>query len=197
MVWFGVSNGGIIGLHLSSGALKGKILSLVLGDIAPELNPVAIARIRSYTGTTPFFTGLAEAKTFFKATYAQFGYLSEAEWTQLTIRSVRREKKEAEGGGAEVVNGFSPHYDPRIFSKELTLDTSMLPDTLWACLDGCGCPVLLLHGKKSDLITEETVEKMRSKPHVQVVSFDDCGHTPQLNVEHQFKIFEEFVSKVD
>jgi pimeloyl-ACP methyl ester carboxylesterase len=53
--WVGTSMGGAIGMVCAGGALQPRIARLVINDIGPQPNPVAIERIRSYAGNPAAF----------------------------------------------------------------------------------------------------------------------------------------------
>ena len=76
------------GLHIP--ALKGRIQSLVLNDMAPEIAASAVERIKAYAGQPPAFATVPELEAFFRAAYAPFGELTDAQWRHLTETSTRR-----------------------------------------------------------------------------------------------------------
>ena len=51
---------------------------------------------------------------------------------------------------------------------------------LWRQWNTIECPVLLIHGRKSDAMTDETIDRMRSHHHLSVVHVEEAGHTPAL-----------------
>jgi pimeloyl-ACP methyl ester carboxylesterase len=52
---------------------------------------------------------------------------------------------------------------------------------LWSVWDAVKCPVLVLHGEESDLLTDETIQEMkRRKNDVQVINIPRVGHVPAL-----------------
>jgi pimeloyl-ACP methyl ester carboxylesterase len=106
--WIGTSMGGALGLVCAAAlelpAFKGRIRSLVLNDIAPEISVAAVDRIKAYAGQPPAFDTVPELETFFRAAYAPFGQQTDAQWTHLTETSTRR-----------LPDGrVTPHYDPNI-----------------------------------------------------------------------------------
>src|SRR5690606_485758 len=88
--WIGTSMGGAIGTVAAATTLKGRVSHLVLNDIGPALNPVAIERIRSYAGNPPQFDTVSELEQFFRTVYQPYGWLSDAQWRRMTETSVRR-----------------------------------------------------------------------------------------------------------
>jgi len=180
--WVGTSMGGAIGLVAAATLLRGHIRRLLLNDIGPELAPVALARIRDYAGNPQAFATMTELEGYFRLIYAPYGWLSDAQWRQLTETSARR-----------LPDGrLTPHYDPAMVRQFVTR-----PDdySRWAEWDSLELPVLCLRGEHSDLLTEATAEAMRSRgPRAVVVTVPDCGHAPALNTPAQFALVERFLA---
>jgi len=180
MHWLGTSMGGAIGLRAAAGTLRGRIQRLLLNDIGPELAPAAVQRIRSYAGNPPAFATMVELEQYFRTVYKPYGWLSDAQWRQLTETSVRR-----------LPDGrVTPHYDPAMVQQFV-----LHPDdyTQWDAWDGLKLPVLCLRGESSDLLLPEVADAMRSRgPRAVVVTVAGCGHAPALNTPEQFALVERF-----
>ena len=58
--WLGTSMGGLIGVTLAGGRLKGRITHLVINDIGPEVAREGVDRIASYVGNPPVFDRVSE-----------------------------------------------------------------------------------------------------------------------------------------
>jgi len=176
--WVGTSMGGAIGTQCAGGlaepSLKGRILSLVLNDNAPELAQAAIERIRSYAGQPPAFDTVTELEAFFRQVYKPYGWLSDAQWRRLTETSVRR-----------LPDGrVTPHYDPAMVRQFIVHPNDYL---IWDHYDAIEVPVLLLRGVDSDLVLPETMTRMHQRgPGArglqQTIEVPGCGHAPALNV---------------
>ncbi|OJU87211.1 MAG: alpha/beta hydrolase [Burkholderiales bacterium 66-5] len=182
--WIGTSMGGAIGLAAAAGALAGRITHLALNDIAPVLNPAAIARIRAYAGQPPAFDTVSGLEAFFRQVYAPYGWLSEVQWRRLTESSTRR-----------LPDGrVTPHYDPAMVRQFVVHEHDY---DQWAAWDGLQIPVLCLRGVDSDLVLPETITAMRQRGPgarglLQVIEVPGCGHAPALNVPRQFDWIEAF-----
>ncbi|AUB82652.1 alpha/beta fold hydrolase [Candidatus Thiodictyon syntrophicum] len=180
--WVGTSMGGLIGMALAgTPETAPRIERLVLNDIAPRLNQVAIDRILAYVTLVPEFATMIEFETFLRAVYAPFGRLSDDEWRLLAETSMRRRE-----------NGrISSHYDPavmRVFAEQAA-DFDM-----WAIFDAITCPVLALRGEVSDLVEPHVAEEMTGRgPKARLVTIPGCGHAPALNTPEQFAVLEEFL----
>ncbi|HSQ73620.1 MAG TPA: alpha/beta hydrolase [Rubrivivax sp.] len=179
-LWIGTSMGGAIGLKAAAGALRGRIRRLVLNDIGPQLAAPAVQRIRSYAGSPPAFATMAELEAFFRTVYAPYGWLSDAQWRQLTETSMRR-----------LPDGrVTPHYDPAMVQQFIHHPDDYLQWDAWDRLD---LPVLCLRGETSDLLLPETADTMRARgPRAVVVTIPGCGHAPALNTPEQFALVERF-----
>ena len=77
----------------------------------------------------------------------------------------------------------------------------MLDITLWHVWERVSCPVLIVRGEHSDLLTRSTVDRMlhrgaaASRGLVQAVEIADCGHAPALMALDQMRVIEEFLFK--
>jgi pimeloyl-ACP methyl ester carboxylesterase len=188
--WVGTSMGGALGLVCAAGrevpALKGRILSLVLNDIAPEISATAVDRIKAYAGQPPAFATVPELEAFFRQAYAPFGFHTDAQWTHLTETSTRR-----------LPDGrVTPHYDPQI-TQQFFREVPEYP--MWHDYDVLSIPVMVLRGANSDLITSDTLHTMQQRgPGLQGLlrceEIPGCGHAPALNVPAQWQLVLDFLA---
>ena len=187
--WVGTSMGGALGLVCAAGlevpALKGRIRSLVLNDIAPEISTTAVERIKAYAGQPPAFDTVPELEAFFRAAYAPFGFQTDAQWTHLAENSTRR-----------LPDGrVTPHYDPQI-TQQFFREVPEYP--MWNEYDALNIPVMVLRGANSDLISPETVQTMHTrgpgaKALLRSEEITGCGHAPALNVPAQWQLVMDFL----
>ena len=187
--WVGTSMGGALGLVCAAGlevpALKGRILSLVLNDIAPEISSAAVERIKAYAGQPPAFDTVPELEAFFRAAYAPFGFQTDAQWTHLTETSTRR-----------LPDGrVTPHYDPQI-TQQFFREVPEYP--MWNEYDALHIPVMVLRGANSDLISPETIQAMHTRGpgalgRLRSEEVAGCGHAPALNVPAQWQLVMDFL----
>jgi len=191
--WVGTSMGGAIGTVCAGGlvepTLKDRLRSLVLNDNAPQLAQAAIDRIKAYAGQPPGFDTVVELEAFFRQVYKPYGWLSDAQWRQLTETSTRR-----------LPDGrVTPHYDPAMVQQFVNHPDDYL---IWSHYDAITCPVLCLRGADSDLVLPDTVAQMRTRGpgasgRLTVVEVPDCGHAPALNVASHFKWVTEFLKAAE
>lgn len=170
--WVGTSMGGLLGM-LMAAQPNSPLARLVVNDVGPTIEPVAIERIRSYFGLDPTFATYAEIAAYVRTISAPFGPLTDAQWEHLT-RSNVRERPDGRWGMA---------YDPGI---AVPFRATAAPPDLWPVWDGIRCPTLILHGRESDLLSAATVAQMAARgPRPAVVEFAGIGHAPTLQSADQ------------
>ena len=187
--WVGTSMGGAIGTVCAAGLFqpqfKGRIISLVLNDNAPELAAPAVERIKAYAGNPPAFDTVVQLEQFYRQVYKPYGWLSDAQWRRLTETSTRR-----------VPDGkVTPHYDPAMVGQFINHPKDY---DIWDHYDTLDIPVLCLRGEVSDLILSETTDQLSLRGPglrglAQVVEVPGCGHAPALNVPAQLDLVTTFI----
>ena len=185
--WVGTSMGGLIGLTLA--ALPGNpVRRLVLNDIGPTIEFEAVQRIGSYVGLPLRWASVDEAADYLRGISAGFGPLSREEWLALS----RPMLVPAPDGDGVVL-----HYDPAIALpfKALTPELAKAGEAqLWWLWDAVRCPVLLLRGADSDLLSQVTAEAMTKRgPPTRLHEFEGVGHAPTLVPAAQRAVVEEFL----
>ena len=65
---------------------------------------------------------------------------------------------------------------------------------LWALWDAIHCPVLVLRGETSDLLSPETAAEMAARgPKDTVIEIAGCGHAPALMDQDQVKVIDDWL----
>ncbi len=187
--WLGTSMGGLIGMMLA--AQPGTpVRRLIVNDVGPFIPKAALERIAGYVGQDPRFPDLAAAEAYFREVHAPFGRLNDAQWQHLARHGVSED--EAADEGADVGRGFRLRYDPgiaRAFAESPPEDVD-----LWGLWERITCPVLVLRGAESDLLTAEVAQEMtRRGPATTLVEFPDCGHAPALMDEAQISVVRDWL----
>jgi len=184
--WIGTSLGGHIGMMLAAEA-GSPVGRLVLNDFGARISASALRRIGGYLGKQWRFDSMADLEVHLREVHAPFGPLTDAQWRHLAESSVV-----TDGDGR-----LRFHYDPAIgqrFAIPLWLDV-----VLWQLWDRIECPVLILRGENSDLLTAETVAQMLARGpagrggRVSAVEFGDCGHAPALVATDQIDVIRRFL----
>ena len=194
--WVGTSMGGLIGMMLA--ARPGSpIRRLVLNDVGPLVPWRALRRLhREHGNEHPQFADLAAAEDYLRRACVNFGPLTDAQWRDVTRHSVSLQPTGLYRLGWDpAIIGAMPEQG--IEGIKLSLDFLSGID-LWPIWDKVRCPVLVIRGGDSDLLTPATVARMRaSRPDTRVVEFPGIGHAPWLMSEEQIAVVRDFLSMED
>jgi pimeloyl-ACP methyl ester carboxylesterase len=180
--WVGTSMGGIMGMLLAAED-DTPIRRLVINDTGPFISGAALEKLGSYVGANPSFPTLQAACDYLREVHAAFGDLTDVDWSDMTVHSVNRE---ADGR-------YVLHYDPAIGDafKERIGDVD-----LWSVYDRIKCPVLVLRGAESEILTAETAREMTERgPCAELVEFPGVGHAPALMNEEQTSVVREWLRR--
>jgi pimeloyl-ACP methyl ester carboxylesterase len=182
--WFGTSMGGMIGLVLA-GLPNTPVRKLLLNDVGPTIEPVALQRIGEYVGKFERFGTEQQAYNYLASVSTGFGPHTPDEWRELNRPLLRHHQ------GAWVL-----HYDPRIAvpfeasKAELVAQGQAL---LWRAFEAVPGPTLVVRGEQSDLLSRETVEEMKKRGRqVSSVEIAGVGHAPTFVHDDQIALAEQF-----
>ena len=178
--WIGTSMGGLLGIVVAAQP-KSPVTRLVVNDVGPVIEPVALERIRSYFGLDPTFATYGEIEQYIRTVSAPFGRLTDAQWEHITRTNVRQRDD----------GRWRLAYDPGI---AVPFRASAAPRDLWGVWDAIRCPVLVLRGARSDLLSPVTAAQMAARgPRPAVVEFADVGHAPMLLSSEQIDPVARFL----
>jgi pimeloyl-ACP methyl ester carboxylesterase len=184
--WFGTSMGGLIGMILASFE-DSPIERLVLNDIGPVLDPVAMARIGDYIGQDLRFPSFDAGAAFVREVSSAFGPHSDAQWHKLASDVLVQEPDGA----------WTRHYDPGLAKPfaAITPERAQQDEAqLWAAYDAIRCPTLLVRGELSDLLSRATAEEMtRRGPQPELVELAGVGHAPTFLQPDQIALARRFL----
>lgn len=179
--WVGTSMGGIIGQMLAA-AGDAPIRRMVLNDIGPFLDKAGLERIKGYVGNDPSYTDFDAAKAAIDGVTDKFGPMN-AEQRKRFVEVAIRERP----GGAIAMN-----YDPKIawtFKENEPADVDLWP--VWGMID---CPVLVMRGAESDLLSAATSGRMQTDgPKAEEHLVDGVGHAPGLMTEGEINRIAAFL----
>jgi pimeloyl-ACP methyl ester carboxylesterase len=178
--WVGTSMGGLVGLMLAA-LPASPIRRMVMNDIGPLISKVGLERIAQYVGRDPVFDSVSDLEKTMRVLAASFGPLTDAQWRHMANHGHRID--------ADGKVRFA--YDPAIgepFRNGPITDLDMWP--LW---NAVRCPVLVVRGQDSDLLSAETLAKMLDRPHTSAVEFTGVGHAPMLMAADQIAPIKEFL----
>lgn len=173
--WLGTSMGGMLGMIMAAQP-GSRIEKLVLNDVGAVLAADTVRYLQGWFGRPQRFVDMYAAEQYCRHIYAGFGDLSDEEWAEVAANTVRP----AIGGGYEL------HYDPGIAEAVKLLPAQDF--AVWEVWDAVRCPVLLLHGVESIVLSQATVDQMRGRgPALDVVSLPGVGHAPTLTRPDQIE----------
>lgn len=182
MRWIGTSMGGLIGVTLAAGVLKGRVSHLVINDIGPDIPEAGADRIVSYVGDPPVYDTVAELEGWLRRNYAPFGQNTDAFWRRMADTSARR----TDAGRVTV------HYDPEIVTQ-FTYHKADLD--VWDAYDALEAKTLILRGEHSDVLSEGVAGRMLTrgpKPRLEIMP--GCGHAPTLANPGEIAMLREFLA---
>lgn len=161
-VLVGASLGGVMSLVLEGEAPQSVSSALVLVDITPRVEQQGVDRIRAFmTGKPEGFVNLEEAAD------AVASYIPH-----------RPRPKDLSGLEKNLRKGpdgrYRWHWDPQLMNPaRMRRD----PERLFAAARALRVPTLLVRGKLSDIVSEETAaEFMAAVPHAQFADVSEAGH---------------------
>lgn len=183
--WFGTSMGGLIGMTLA-GLPGSPVRKLLVNDIGPHIEPEALTRIGAYVGQNPRFATREEAVAHAAALAASFGPLTADEWHEINAPLFRQ----CEDGA------WAFRYDPAVavpFRAATPEAAAAGEAALWRLFEQIAGPVLVVRGAESDLLSRETVARMRERgPSVTSVEIPDVGHAPAFLDPEQIAVARQF-----
>jgi pimeloyl-ACP methyl ester carboxylesterase len=172
--------GAMIGMFLAAQP-NSPIRRLVVNDAGAFVPKGPAERMLQYIGIERSFESLAEAEKYFRDIYKAFGALTDAQWADLTRHSVRRRLED---------RAFTLTYDPDIIAPMRAPQDL----NLWSVWEEIRCPVLLLRGAESDVLTEDVVERMLKRgPKTDFVEFPGVGHAPALRDAKQIDVIKQWL----
>jgi pimeloyl-ACP methyl ester carboxylesterase len=182
----GTSRGGLIAMVLAATA-RDRLAGVLLNDIGPELAPAGLARIMTYLGVTPRSRTYAEAAAALQATMgADFPGLPAEKW----LTCARRWFDE----GPE---GLRLNYDPGLRVVLEAAADGPAAD-MWPLFDALdGVPLAVVRGANSDLLTSDTVARMRARrPDLIFAEVPDRGHVPFLDEPEALAALDALLARV-
>lgn len=163
----GASLGGLASL-MAEVSRPGTLDALVLVDVVPWMEPSGVDKIQGFMGqkSAEGFATLDEAADAISA------YLPHRPRPK-SLDGLRKNLRLGDDGR------YRWHWDPRFLSGPRSINTGRgdLSKTIGDKLDCLTCPVLLVRGARSELITEAAAERFLDHvPHAQYADVSDAGH---------------------
>lgn len=189
--WVGTSMGGIIGMLVAG--TPGLPLPvapgrMVLNDVGPTIEWLAIQRIQQYVGKGPErFASVEAAAAYLRALSTGFGPISDADWLVLTRPMLQ----------ALPEGGWRLCSDPAIAAPLAGVTAEALAQgdaILWQAYEQIKAQVLLLRGADSDLLAPATARRMgQCGPRARLIEFAGVGHAPMLIADDQVRAVTDFL----
>lgn len=197
--WIGTSLGGLLGMILAAQP-NSPIRHLVLNDIGPQIPTKGLMRIASLAGKEPDFSSIEEALSYYKKAMTDAGNLTDDEWLTITKNSIR----EVSPGkfiaktdhGVKFSQAKSKLAWKAMMHPFKAFEGSLFDIDLWHVWRNVKCPVLVIHGKKSDILMPSIINKMRTiHPDIDVMEIADAGHAPALLRAEQHETICQWLKK--
>ncbi len=181
----GTSRGGLIGLGFAALA-RDRLSGLLMNDIGPELVRSGVDAIGDYLGRNPAERTYDEAAGMRAKLMAGFYDVPEARWQE----EVRKHY-------VQTPDGLAITYDPRLREGFLATLCQPLPD-LWPWYDALqDLPAAVIRGANSDLLSAETVAKMRERnPDLIAAEVPDRGHVPFLDEPEALAAIDAWIDRL-
>jgi len=198
--WIGTSMGGLIGMMMA--ALPNSPISrLILNDVGPQVPLSGLRRIAKYADTHHKFATVAEATQHYKEIYKSFGQLSESQWTTFTEHSITQKPDgtyvaKCDPTIAQVNKTHAQWMWDFMHHPHKSLEGIFFDVDLWSVWKQIKCPVLIIHGRHSDILLPEIIKKMQqTHPNTALIEVDDAGHAPALLEQAQHERIKAWLDK--
>jgi pimeloyl-ACP methyl ester carboxylesterase len=179
----GTSMGGIISMNYAP-KFPERVEKAVLNDVGPEIDPVGLARILQYVGHAPeMFVDMKAVVKYYRENYGPMvEHLPEDQVADFARWNVRKSDS-----GVYVWK-----MDPAVRrggAPAASMDQ-------WEATRNLKCPVLLLRGAQSDVLSAEIAGRMREAiGDCTFVEIPGVGHAPVLSEPESIVALEAFLAK--
>ena len=180
--WIGTSMGGILGILLAS-MPRSPITRLIINDVSPIIRPRQLRKLKKVIGVYKSFPGLKQGELYLRGVYRSTDRLSAEQWRHIVKHSFIKDED----------GYYRLTYDPGIldFAKKFYF----FGLNLWREWKRINCPVLILRGKKSEILPKKIANAMlKSSLKADLVEFDGIGHAPSLTSKEQIKIIIDWLA---
>lgn len=184
----GTSRGGLHALVMGARYPASRMAAVIFNDVGPHIEMRAIHRIAATLGHHMKTRTLDEVAGNLEHTLGkQFPSFDAGDWLKLAGQLASRKDE-------QVVMD----YDPALAHQLASLDDAAPAPDLWPLYENLlDRPVLVLHGEHSDLLSEETCQRMReTHPDASVRTIKGQGHAPVLWDKETHEAIATFLKKV-
>jgi len=203
-ILIGTSLGGFISLTMAYLAPE-RLRAIVLNDAGPEVDPAGIRRILGYSGASAPPGNWDEAAALVKANHAVgLPGMPDSFWaayTRLTYRDNGHGVPEAEVDPKVLTSLKTANTAGKILkflnSVGLVKKVKGVPVDAWVSYQAVSMPCLVLRGESSDILSAETVTKMRAiKPDLATATIPGRGHAPLLDEPASLAAIDAFLGSL-
>ncbi len=179
----GTSLGGVVSLILSV-LIPHQISGIILNDIGAEIEFKDMGKLVAYIEKNPIFSSWEETEAYAKETYAFMRMDRDPRVWEQFLKGTYRENKDG---------NIRTSWDPKIAMPIKKVNGSI--GDLWIPYKAIHkIPTLLLRGEFSNLLSPETVAKMKKlKPNLEAITIPGAGHPPSLNEPESLIAIENFL----
>ncbi|MDO5613406.1 MAG: alpha/beta hydrolase [Paracoccus sp. (in: a-proteobacteria)] len=181
----GTSRGGMVGIVMAA-MNKARLLGICLNDVGPELNRLGLDRIIDYVGRNPSAKSYESMANRMSRAIPGFRNVPEGRWLGDAHRHYQMTPE-----------GMKINYDPELRDAFIAGFAGESP-SLWPLFDLCdGLPMALIRGANSDLLSVESVDKMRNRrPDMLFTQVPDRAHVPWLDEPEAVAVIREWVGQM-
>jgi pimeloyl-ACP methyl ester carboxylesterase len=165
-VMVGASLGGLSAMIAGGEAPKADFAAVVLVDIAPHIEIKGSDRVLDFM-RDKLEDGFADLE---EAADAVAAYLPERP-RPTDLKGLEKNLRKRDDGR------WRWHWDPKFVSGDRRVDGARKPERLAAAVSHITCPMLLVRGRMSDVISEDSVRKfLELQPNARYVDIARAGH---------------------
>jgi len=163
---------------------------VILNDMGPEIEAAGLARLVGSLATMPRPENFEQAGEIVRHMHqSQFPALEDDDWQAMARTMFREDEK----------GRIVPNFDPRLTTAQRFLDPSRALPGLWREFMALGNhPLLIIRGENSDILSLETLERMRTLMlKSKAVIVPGQGHVPLLRDPASLVTIENFLADPD
>jgi pimeloyl-ACP methyl ester carboxylesterase len=178
----GTSMGGIISM-MYAGGWPERVERLVINDVGCEVDQAGLVRIANQVGGAPeHFKDLGEAVKYYRESYPYAAKLAD----DALAEEVKWSVKPGPDGG------LVWKMDPNV-RRPLRGGTAQQRLDLWVPYARIACPVLIIRGSDSDILSAATANRMcKVLKRAKTVEVPGVGHAPTLTEPESLGAIKEF-----
>ena len=184
----GTSRGGLIAMLI--GALRPALLkSVVLNDVGPRVESQGLVRIKRMLNEPPQPASFVEAAGMLKRMLEPvFPVLTQEDWEAYAHRTFVATDK-----------GLAMDFDPKLAKTLDPIEADTPTPEAWHLFETLKpVPVLCLRAENSDILSTETVSKMRRRhPNFTTMTVAGTGHAPMLRDSATMSRVSEFLGEAE